>query len=95
MEIIGHGYGYEARFGSWLRLQKKVYGDEARIEAGSSKLEARVSSIHMRASIRASTTTNVILNFTIRASLPLPSNETYFLFKFGVNGTGKDLYQTG
>jgi len=33
MEIIGHGYVYEARFGSWLRLQKKVYGDDTRIEA--------------------------------------------------------------
>jgi len=40
-------------------IAKKVYGDDARIEARSSKLEARVSSLHKRASIQASTTTNV------------------------------------
>jgi len=54
------GYGYK----------KKVYGDDARIEAGNSKLEDRVSSIHIRASIRASTTTNVNFNLTVWASLP-------------------------
>jgi hypothetical protein len=40
-------------------VTKKVYGYDTRIEAGSSKLEARVSNVHIRASIRASTTTNV------------------------------------
>jgi len=43
-----------------LRLQKKmVYGDDVRIEARDLKLEVRVSSIHIRDSIRASTTINV------------------------------------
>jgi hypothetical protein len=36
-----------------------VVGDDAGIEVRGSKLEVRVSSIHMRDSRRASTTTNV------------------------------------
>jgi hypothetical protein len=55
------------------------YGDDAGIEAGSLKLEARVSSIHIRDSIRASTTINVNLNLTKWASLPLPLDETTIL----------------
>jgi hypothetical protein len=54
-------------------------GDEAGIEAGSSGLEVRVSSIHIRDSIQASITINVNLNLTIRASLPSPLDEINFL----------------
>jgi hypothetical protein len=39
-----------------------VMGDDAGIEARSSKNEARVSSFHIRASIRVSTTPNVNFN---------------------------------
>ena len=70
MEFLGKGNGYEARFG----YRQSVIGDDAGIEARSSELEVRVSGIHIRdsirASIRASTTTNVKFDLTIRASLP-------------------------
>ena len=42
-------------------------GDDARIEAKGSKNDARASRFNPRVSIRASTTTNVIFNLTIRA----------------------------
>jgi hypothetical protein len=53
----------------WIDNQT-VIGDDAGIEAGSSNLEARVSGIHGRDSIRASTTINVNFILTIQASLP-------------------------
>jgi hypothetical protein len=43
------------------RVVKPVKGDEARIEARSWMLDARVSSFEGRVSIRASTTLNEIL----------------------------------
>jgi len=52
--------------------RKSFVGDDTGIEARRSKLEVRVSSIHIRASIRASTTTNINFNLMKRASLPLP-----------------------
>jgi len=58
-----------------------VMGDDARIEARGSKNEARASRFYSRVSIRASTTTNVIFNLTILASLPLPLDKTYFIHK--------------
>ena len=64
MEFLGKGNGYEARFG----YRQSVIGDDAGIEARSSKLDVRVSGIHIRDSIRASTTTNVKFDLTIRAS---------------------------
>jgi len=66
LEFLGKGNGYEARFG----YRQSVIGDDAGIEARSSELEVRVSGIHIRDSIRASTTTNVKFDLTIRASLP-------------------------
>ena len=66
MEFLGKGNGYEARFG----YRQSVIGDEAGIEARSSELEVPVSGIHIRDSIRASTTTNVKFDLTERASLP-------------------------
>jgi len=67
LEFLGKGNGYEARFG----YRQSVIGDDAGIEARSSELEVRVSGIHIRDSIRASTTTNVKFDLTIRASLPI------------------------
>ena len=66
LKSIGQGY----------KKRKWVYGNDIRIEARDLKLEVRVSSIHMRDSIRASTTINVNFNLTKRASLPLPLDET-------------------
>ena len=55
MEFLGKGNGYEARFG----YRQSVIGDDAGIEARSSELEVRVSGIHIRISIPASTTKTV------------------------------------
>jgi len=69
--------------GVWVTVTKHVWidsqtvmGDDARIEARGSKNDARASRFYSRVSIRASTTTNVIFNLTIRASLPLLLNGT-------------------
>jgi hypothetical protein len=51
-------------------IGQTVMGDDAGIEARSSKDEARASSFHIRASIRVSTTTDVNFNLTIWASFP-------------------------
>jgi len=60
-------------------------GDDAGIEARSSKLEIRVSNIHIRASIRASTTINVNFNLQIRAGFPLPLDETFIFYPIYIN----------
>src|SRR4030042_1881913 len=56
--------------GLWVTVKKKRkrgYGDDARIEARGGILEVRVSSIHIRDSIPASTPINVNFILTIRA----------------------------
>ena len=60
-------------------------GDDAGIEARSSKLEIRVSNIHIRASIRASTTINVNFNLQIRAGFPLPLDEPLIFYPIYIN----------